>query len=183
MSEIILAISPIFRLTWKVEKIAKQQIFKQMKTLFISLLFLGAPLFADISSGFPPDPHETTGGKRAPTFSEANAKSVYWVTLIDQQQYGASWLEAGGLVHDTTSQDQWAAAMRETRLGFGTVNSRKVSSHQMASTLPGGTRGNFIIIKYETNFSKKPYQIETVTLMTEGRLNLWKVVSYQVGKR
>lgn len=154
-----------------------------MKTVFTFLLLLSVPLFADTSAAYPPNPYETQGGKRAPTFSDANAQAIYWINLIDQQQYSASWLECGGIVHDITTQVQWAAGMREERLGFGTVSSRKVSSHQTATRLPGGTRGNFMIIKYETNFSRRPYQIETVTLMTEGRLGLWKVISYRVGSR
>lgn len=154
-----------------------------MKTPLILLLFLISPLFADTSAAYPPNPYETQGGKRAPTFSSANAQSIYWINLIDQQQYSASWLEAAGIVHDITTQEQWAAGMRASREGFGFVSSRKVTSHQTAQHLPGGLRGNFMIITYETNFSKKPYQVEHVTLMTEGRLGLWKVVSYRIGNK
>jgi len=154
-----------------------------MKTLLVILLFLSTPLFADTSAAYPPNPYETKGGKRAPTFSEANAQAIYWINLIDQHQFAASWLEASGLVKDITTRKQWAAAMKETRSELGTVNARKVSSHQTAKELPGGTKGNFMIIKYETSYSRKPNMVETITLMTEGRLGLWKVVSYKIGNR
>lgn len=157
-----------------------------MKTLFIGLIFLPVSLFATWPTGIntqvnPQNPYQVS--KTAPPFSEANARAIYWINLIDQQQYSASWQEASGLVQDVTSQEQWAAGMEATRKGFGSVNSRKLTSHQATDSLPGGTRGHFLIIKYETNFSRKPGQIETVTMMTEGSLNLWKVVSYRVGSR
>ena len=153
-----------------------------MKTLLLAILFLTPPLLADTSAAFPPNPHETQGGKRAPTFSKANAQAIYWINLIDQHQFGPSWLEASSLVQDITTRQQWAAAMKETRLNLGVVSSRKVSSHQTATTLPGGTKGNFMIIKYETNYSRKPNMVETITLMTQGQLSQWKVVSYKIGK-
>ncbi|MCC5831776.1 MAG: DUF4019 domain-containing protein [Chlamydiales bacterium] len=154
-----------------------------MKTAYILLVLLASPLLGDTSAAFPPNPYETEGGRRAPTFSAANAQAIYWITLIDQHQYAASWLEAAGIVQDIITQDQWAAGMRASREGFGGVRSRKVTSHQTATNLPGGLRGNFMIIKYQTNFSRKPFQVETITLMTEGRLGLWKVISYRVGSR
>jgi len=154
-----------------------------MKTLLVTLFFLLTPLFADTSAAYPPNPYETKGGRRAPAFSKANAQAIYWINLIDQYQYGATWLEAGILVKDVTTQKQWAAAMKETRSGLGVVHSRKVSSHQSATSLPGGTKGNFMIIKYATNYANKPSMVETITLMTEGRLGQWKVVAYKISKR
>ncbi|MEZ5314635.1 MAG: DUF4019 domain-containing protein [Chlamydiales bacterium] len=118
--------------------------------------------------------------KTTDTFSSANAQAIYWINLIDQQQYMASWLEASQIVHSITTQKQWAAAMRETRLGYGVVNSRKISSHDTVTQLPGEMHGNFMILKYNTNFSKKPYQVETITLMIESRLKIWKVISYRI---
>jgi len=154
-----------------------------MKSLLLLFLCFLPPLLADTHAGYPPNPQETEGGKRAPTFSDANAQAIYWINLIDQQQYSSSWLAAGGLLRDVITQDQWAAAMQAVRRPLGTVSSRKVSSHQTAKNLPYGTKGNFMIIKYETNYSRKPNSIETITLMTEGRLGQWKVISYQIGKR
>lgn len=154
-----------------------------MKILFLSLFFLFSPLLADSTPAFPPNPFETEGGRRAPAFSEANAQAIYWINLIDQFQFGATWLEASGLVRDVTTQEQWAAAMQQTRQGLGPVTSRRVASHTTVEVLPNGTRGNFMIIHYDTNYSQRPNMVETITLMTEGMLSQWKVVAYRIARR
>ncbi len=153
-----------------------------MKTIFTSFLFLFSPLFADMNAAYPPNPFDAEG-KTSPAFSQANAQAIYWINLIDQQQFGASWLEAGSLVKDVTTQKQWAAAMAETRSSLGPVTSRKVATHRIIDVLPGGTLGNFMIITYETNYSRQPNMVETVTLMSEGRLGQWKVISYNISRR
>lgn len=151
-----------------------------MKFLFTTLLLI-SPLFADSDAAYPPNPYDTAGGKRSPAFSEANAQAMHFINLIDQQQYGGSWLEAGALMQDVITQEQWRGAMDSTRTALGPVYARKVGSHQTAKTLPGGTKGNFMIIKYETQFAQKANASETITLMTEGKLGLWKVIAYRVG--
>lgn len=149
-----------------------------MKTIFATLLFLTLPLFAQT----PLPPGQEEPGRPPSTFSEANAQAIYWINLIDQFQFGATWLEAGSLVHDVVTRDQWAAAMKASRQKLGTVSSRRVSSHQRVHLLPGGTRGDFMVIKYETNYSRSPGMVETIVLMSEGNLGLWKVVSYKIEK-
>lgn len=110
--------------------------------------------------------------------SEANQQAIYWLKLIDGGQYPASWLACGGLLRDVVSQDQWSYAMQMQRRNLGNVQSRKVTSKQAIKQLPYGTRGNFMEISYDTSFGQKPNATEVVTLITEGRLNQWKVVSY-----
>ncbi len=154
-----------------------------MKTFFLAFLFLSSPLLADSSPAYPPNPFDNQGGKTSPAFSAANAQAIYWINLIDQHQYGASWGEASGLVKDVTTREQWAAGMKAIRTGLGVVTSRKVTAHQAVTGLEYGTKGNFMIIKYATNYQRKQNMTETIVLMTEGKLGLWKVVSYKISSR
>lgn len=152
------------------------------------LLFLAAglttgQLLADSHPGYPPNPLDTAGGKRAPAFSDANQQAIYWINLSDAAAYGATWLGAGSLLKDTVSQEQWTAAMVKTRTALGPAHSRKVESHNFAQTLPYGTRGNFVIINYDTSFERMPGAVETIILMTEGQLAEWKVISYRIKNR
>lgn len=164
----------------------------------------------------PFDPDEVSRDRRGSSYTAANAQAIYWLNLVDQAQYGASWLEAGSLLKDLVTQEQWAGAMgatrgddgvtcqgqentiqgtvirgngnrngraNATRNSWGYVTSRKASSHQLIQRLPNGSRGNFMVIKYKTNFSEKYGAVETVILASEGPLKLWKVISYKVGRQ
>lgn len=155
---------------------------KKIKLLLSLSLYCTSPLLADSSASLPPNPYDTSGGMVAPAFSQANAQAIYWVNLLDQQQYGATWLEAGGLLRDIITQNQWAAGMQSIRQSLGPVMSRRVVSHSTTKQLPYGTKGNFIILKYDTQYQSFPRAIETVILMTEGPLVQWKVIHYSIKK-
>lgn len=157
-----------------------------MKSIFIPLictLSLTTPLLADVSGSYPPNPYDNEGGQRAPAFSEANSWAIHFINLIDQYQYSSAWLEAGGLMRDVITQDQWTAAMDAIRTPLGPNLARKVSSHQSADILPYGTHGNFMIIQYDASFANLPSTTETITLYTEGPLAIWKVISYNLRGR
>ena len=149
-----------------------------MKTLIL-LLFCVSPLLADISANRSPQSDDTTGGSLSPVYSEANSTAISWLTLLDQGQYGPTWSQGGSLMHDIISQNQWVAAMQAIRKPLGNASARKASGSQATETLPGGTKGNFMIINYQTSFSNKPYVTEKVTLMawTYGR---WQVIAYDL---
>lgn len=150
-----------------------------MKNSFLIALLFAIPLFGDSNASYPPNIYETEGGQKAPVTSEANAEAVSWLTLLDQGQYGSAWLDAGSLMKDIVTQEQWEAAMQALRQPLGNVTARKTGTSQTTQSLPGGTRGNFVVINYETSFSFKPTATEKVTLMTNA-LNQWRVISYDI---
>lgn len=153
-----------------------------MKLLLAAALSLTCPLLADSDASYPPNPYDTSGGMVAPAFSQANAQAIYWVNLLDQFQYGATWLEASGLLRDVITQDQWAAAMQARRQSLGPVVSRKIATHMATNQLPYGTKGNFIILTYNTQYQMFSNAVETVILMMEGPLLKWKVAGYSISK-
>lgn len=148
-----------------------------MKTFLSYLLFFTTPLLADTSASFPPNLYETEGGTKSPAFSSASAEASHWINLMDQAQYGSTWMDAGPLFHDIITQEQWIAAMRTLRRPLGVVRSRRVADHRASESLPGGSRGYFMTIRFDTNFSEKPGVSEIVTLMMIQN-DQWRVVSY-----
>ncbi|NGX54130.1 MAG: hypothetical protein K1000chlam4_00855 [Chlamydiae bacterium] len=145
----------------------------------IVLLFCASPLLADISPNRPPQSNDTTGGSLSPVYSEANSTAISWLTLLDQGQYSATWSQGGSLLKDIVPQNQWVAAMQAIRKPLGNATTRKVSGSQATETLPGGTKGSFMIINYQTSFSNKPFVTEKITMMawTHER---WQVISYDL---
>jgi len=126
---------------------------------------------------------EIQEGQRKTPFTEANAQAIYWLNMVDNRQYGASWLAAGGALRDLITQDQWSAGLKAYRDSLGSVSVRKVARHNTSQSLRYGTKGSFMTIKYKTSFSRRPNLVETIILMTEEPLQLWRVIGYSIGSR
>ncbi len=152
-----------------------------MKTFFLALLLVTTFSLlgespGDPSASYPPNVYGTEGGT-APMYTAASAEASHWIALMDVAAYAGAWQDAGPLFHDIIQQDQWVAAMRALRRPLGLVRTRKVIDHKASESLPGGTRGYFMTIRYETNFSSKTGAIEIVVLMMI-RNDQWRVISY-----
>lgn len=113
-------------------------------------------------------------------FSAAKAQAVYWLSLLDQQAYSASWRQAGGLLQDLVPNNTWTAAMKSIRGNLGNNTSRSVASHNTSSRLPHGTKGTFMTITFNSSFTAKTSVKEKVILMAEGGQSGWKVISYSI---
>lgn len=151
-----------------------------MKTLTIVLLLLTSLVNAQPPPAMaPPNPNETRGGVTNPLFAAASAEASHWMTLIDQGQFASSWLDAAPLFKDIITREQWVAAMVATRRPLGNVRARQVGRSEASQSLPGGTQGAFMIIRYNTDFANRSGLEETVTLMMI-RNDQWRVVSYSV---
>ena len=113
-------------------------------------------------------------------FTAAKSQAVYWLGLLDQGAYGASWGQAGGLLQDIMSQNIWAAAMKAVRGNFGNNTTRKVVGHNLLKKLPHGTQGKFMEIKFDSTFSSKGRVHEKLILIAQGSRGQWKVISYSI---
>src|ERR1700733_5403735 len=87
-----------------------------------------APLFPthgqETSVPYPISPYDTSRGGRTDPVVAAQDEGAHWLQLLDQQQYGPSWSDAGSLLKDIISQNQWIGAMSVVRRPFGNVLSR-----------------------------------------------------------
>ena len=145
----------------------------------IPLLLTFTPLFGEYNGTFGPPPPGASSSKLTPVVTEAMDEAIHWLNLLDQFQFDASWSDAGSLFQDVITQEQWVAAMRTIRRPLGYVKTRKISDTRAANHLPYGTRGNFVILTYDTGFSRRAAGQERVTLMSES-YGQWRVVSYSL---
>ena len=62
---------------------------------------------------------------------------------------------------------------------LGKVLSREVIDARYATSLPGAPKGEYVVIRYRTNYANKPNAVETVTPMKDmdGR---WRVSGYYI---
>jgi hypothetical protein len=130
-------------------------------------------------SPYPVTPFDTTQGRTTDPVVAAQDEAAHWLGLLDQGQYGPSWLDSGSLMKDILSEQQWMGAMQANRKPYGNVLSRRPGPNASTTTLAHGTKGNFMVIRYDTLFSRNIRATETLILM-QNQLGQWRVVSYTI---
>ncbi len=127
------------------------------------------------------NPYDTQGGSTSPVYSDALSEASHFLNLIDQNQYGPAWQDAGPLLKDCVTEDQWIGAMYKTRRPLGNVRSRKATGQQIQDRLPHGTRGYFVLLRYDTQFAGSNKGREELALMRD-EFGRFRAVSYYVRK-
>ncbi len=129
----------------------------------------------------PPDTPISSTPTTTVKTNDANVQGIYWLNLLDQRQYAASWLAGGSLLKDIIAQPQWIAAMEATRKPLGSTRSRKLSSTTTLTQLPNGTSGHFTQLVYQTQFSTGSHS-ERLIMVSLAHTGEWRVVGYRVEK-
>jgi hypothetical protein len=99
-----------------------------------------------------------------------------WLAVVDSKEYKKSWLEAAPFFKEHVKEKQWEDQISTVRGPLGKVESRELIEAQFTKTLPGAPEGEYVVIRFKTNFSGKPNSVETITpMMADGS---WRVSGY-----
>lgn len=130
-----------------------------MKKLLILLTLISLPAWA------------------APTGEQqALASAGSFLKLVDARQYPKAYLSFSKFAQKAATQETFINAMRTVQGQIGNQTSRKVLAKNFVHEIPGAPKGDYWIIDYDTNFSKKGPSVERVTTMLEGKS--WKIGGY-----
>lgn len=102
-----------------------------------------------------------------------------WLRLIDAEKYTESWNRASLTLKLTVSKAHWNALMHAVREPLGAVLSRKLLEQRLAKNPKGLPKGDYMILFFQTDFSKKKNAHELVTQVLESD-GKWRVLTYQV---
>jgi hypothetical protein len=141
-----------------------------------SLLVLGLGLFVAPACGEPSATTPPTAVKQDDT-KAAVAVAEAWLKSIDADDYAGSWDQAASYFRQAVTKEQWITSLDGVRKPLGALTSRRVSSAEPATRLPGAPDGKYVVIQFQTSFANKQSAIETVTPMldTDGA---WHVSGY-----
>jgi hypothetical protein len=114
----------------------------------------------------------------APADEQSQRSGEAWLSLIDNQNYSASWVQSGSLFRSRVPQQRWIEMARQAREPFGRLISRKVLSATTTRTLPGAPDGDYVVLRFQTSFQAKSQAIETLTVVLED--GQWKAVGYYI---
>lgn len=102
-----------------------------------------------------------------------------WLALVDQSEYEESWEEAAALFKTAVTVDQWRQAVNAARKPLGEFKSRKLKGAEFTKSLPGAPDGEYVVIQFDTSFSKKETAVETITPMRDED-GVWRVSGYYI---
>ena len=134
-------------------------------TVFCSLFFIGIT-FAHVTDT--PHSHDKN--------QEGIDTAELWLKLVDDEKYSASWKTAAQIFKDAVKPEQWVETISGVRSAMGPVLNRRLFHDRFTTTLPGMPDGEYIIIRFVTEFKNKQSAVETVSLMKDEQT--WKVAGY-----
>jgi hypothetical protein len=109
----------------------------------------------------------------------ALALSKTWIGQIDAGHYDESYQFGCDEMHNKVPSDRWAIVLKALRGPWGPVTSRKQISHVYKGTGFEGTSGEFMVITYDSSFTKVNAATEVVVLKWEG--GKWRGAGYNAG--
>ena len=123
------------------------------------------------------------GGCADRSSPEAEAAAVKaskaWLTLIDAQAYEAGWDAAAAFFQGAVTKAQWVQTLTATRKPLGAKISRKLKAATFHTSLEGAPDGQYVVVRFTTEFANKPKVYETVTQM-KGQDGYWRVAGYHL---
>lgn len=134
-----------------------------MKKLLYMLILISLPAFAVPSAE-----------------EQAMASANGFVKLVDSGQFDKAYQAFSQFGQKAVTKDVFVKSMGSVQAQIGTQTSRKLLAKNFVHELPGAPKGDYWVIDYDTNFSKKGPSVERVTAMREGKN--WKIGGYLLVK-
>ncbi len=109
-----------------------------------------------------------TGKDHKHTENETAIESAeIWLKFVDAQKYNASWQTAAQLFKNAVTSDQWEGTVRAVRAPLGKLIERHLFHDKFITTLPGMPDGEYVLLRFVTQYEHKQSAVESVTLMKD----------------
>jgi hypothetical protein len=153
------------------------------RLLPVYLLLHAAATVAQMTSPTPPTSGASVtmpAGDSSNAFREiaAQAAGEKWLALLDRGEYAKTWEECAQLFRQRVTREQWVDSLPSTRAPFGAMKSRTVEAAGYKTSLPGAPDGQYVTVRYRTNFEKKDGAEEVITLAFEQ--GVWRPTGYSI---
>ena len=108
----------------------------------------------------------------------ARLAAEQWLALVDAGDYGKAWDACAKAFRERVTRQQWVEGLPKTRGALGAMKSRRVEVSSYKASLPGMPTGDYVTVRFSTNFEKKEDAQELVTLVQEG--GVWRPLGYGI---
>lgn len=137
-------------------------------TLMSIMLVALALAFAAPDAALQPDP--AVAAADAPAIAAARD----FLALTDAEDWNASWKRTGKGIHAHNSLATWTKVSQSLRARIGTPGKRELLTVDQVPAPPNG----YTVIKFRTDYSRKPGAIETLSLAREG--DAWRITGITI---
>ena len=156
-----------------------------MQCIFLSLfatsaLVAAAPTLSFPATSNPPATQTPTDLANAELLKASATAAAQWLAMVDAGQYDMSWNYLSLRLQLIFPKDSWVTYLKSMRAPLGNTQSRAVALQSPAENPKGLAPGLYMLILYNTTFSRQGTEQELVTLVLEN--NVWRVLSYNIGK-
>jgi hypothetical protein len=112
---------------------------------------------------------------------EALVASKNWIAQIDAGNYEESYAFTCDALRDKVPIDHWVDVLKSLRTPWGSVASRKQTSHIYKPNGVHGLSGECMVITYDTMFQKMPNATEEIVLLWDD--GKWRGAGYNAGPK
>jgi hypothetical protein len=109
----------------------------------------------------------------------APGAAMTWMASLAAGEYQTSWEEAGEMFRASTTFEAWAQQAATAQRQIGDVLSRELGELRAVTDPPGAPPGDYVHIRYRTEFTVIGMATETVVLIREEERG-WRVIGYFV---
>lgn len=129
--------------------------------------------------GTPPLPPPTVDLKKqeAQTVKElaARAAAETWLALLDAGEFGKAWDQGAKPFRERVPRERWVEQLPKER-NLGKLVSRRAEVASYKPSLTGVPDGDYVSIRFSSNFENKADAEELLTMAYEG--GAWRVLGY-----
>jgi len=111
--------------------------------------------------------------------SKAKNAAEQWLASADAGQYDKNWEESASAFKKAVTKAQWENGLKSLRSPLGPLKSRTVAAADDTPSLPGAPKGEYVVIRYTSEYTNKASVVETVTPMLDAD-GTWRVSGYFV---
>jgi hypothetical protein len=108
----------------------------------------------------------------------AIAGAVQWLKVTDAENYDKAWMYASEYLKNAVPKDVFKERLQGVRSPLGSMKKRVMDAAQYATSLPGSPDGEYVVIKFKTEFEKKTNAVET--LISKKEDSQWKIAGYYI---
>ncbi len=108
----------------------------------------------------------------------AIASTEQWLKVIDDDNYDKGWIYASEYLKNAVPKDSFKQTLQGVRSPLGRMKKRVFDAAQYTTRLPGSPDGEYVVMKYKTEFANKANAIET--LISKKEDGQWKVAGYYI---
>lgn len=152
---------------------------KPIAALLASVLMLAGAAHAQDSAARAPAASADNAAANAAAIKTATEAATRWLALVDADKWDETWNQLAAAGQSAVPKASWSSGMAEMRQGIGKVRSRKLQSADFTRNVPGAPAGEYVVIRYASDFANKPGSAEMVVPMKQPD-GSWKVSGYFV---